>query len=102
GVEVAVDDEVQEPVHEGADAVLGQVDVVVPPGDQVVDGELLVLAHRHQRRGCDERGDLPGDELPGRDVQPHGVDGQEVVALVPAEFGTLATHARIIHGQGVQ
>jgi hypothetical protein len=49
GGEVAVDDVVEQSVQEEGDTMPGQVGVVVPPLDQAVDVEPVVLTDGDQR-----------------------------------------------------
>ena len=66
GVEVAVDDEVEQAVQQGADAVPGQVGVVVPAARPARRwGTSSSLRTVTSARRGDERGDLAGDQLAG-------------------------------------
>ena len=101
-LEVAVHDEVEQPVQQVADAVMGEVEVGVPALDDLADVQAVVLADGDQRVRQHERGDLAGGELPGGLIQPGAVGGHEQVRVVPVDLGPLPVEQRVLDGHRVQ
>ena len=89
GVEVAVDDDVEQAVEQEADAVHGEVGGAVPALEHGVDREAVVLADGDQPARADERVDLGLVERAALDVDPDRVAGQEQVGGVAVELGPL-------------
>ena len=82
--------------------MLGQVGVVVPPGEHSVDRELVVFPDSDKRGLGDERCDLAGDQFAGLHVQVHRVGGEEVMAGVAVELRSLASTGGVLDGERVQ
>jgi hypothetical protein len=99
---VAVHDVVEQPVEQVADAVHDQVRAVVPPLDQAVDVEAVVLADGDEGLGGDEGGELAADQLRRRPVEPHGVGGEEQVIGVAVQFGPLMALDGVLDRERVQ
>jgi hypothetical protein len=101
-LELTIDDVVQQPVQQVADAEFGEVGAFVPALDDRVDVQPVVLADGDQRLAGDEGRDLAGAQLAGAGVQPRPVGGQEQVAAVAVKLGPLAVAQRGLDGQRVQ
>jgi hypothetical protein len=99
GVEVPVDHEVQQAIDEGADPVLGQVGVVVPPREHSVDRELVVLPDSDKSGSGHERCDRAGDQFAVFTCQVHRVEGEKVMAAKAVELRSLASTGGVLDGE---
>jgi hypothetical protein len=75
GDEVPVDDDIQQPPQQEADAVAGQVGRAVPAGHHPLDVEPGILADGDQRPWGGEGGQLAGSQRAGVVIQADGVGG---------------------------
>ena len=102
GVEVAVDDDVEQAVEQEADAVGGEVGRAVPALEHGVDREPVVLADRDEPALVDERVDLGLVEAPCLGVDAHGMAREEQVGRVVVELGSLVGAEGVLDGELVQ
>ena len=101
-VEMAVDDDVEQPVHQGQDAVLEQRAVLMPAGDDRVHVELAGVADGDQRVADDERRH-PGQREVGAVLgQLRGVGGDEGVVCVPRHLRAFVRADRVLDRVRVQ
>ena len=101
-LEVAVHDEVEQPVQQEADAVPGEVRVVVPALDDLADVQAVVLADGDQRVRQHERGHLAGGQLAGGRIEPRAVGGHEQVGVVAVDLRPLPVEQRVLDRDRVQ
>ena len=102
GVEVAVDDHVEQPVEQEADTVGGEVGGAVPALEHRLDREPVVLADGDQPPLADEGVDLGLVEAAGLGVDPDRVAGQEQVGGVAVELRALVGPERVLDGELVE
>ena len=98
-VEVAVDDHIEQPVEQEADAVRGEVHGAVPPLDHACHREVFALANGDEPAGTDEGVDLVLDEAGALGVDADGVARQEQVGRVVVELGSLVLTKGVLDGE---
>ena len=99
---MAVDDHVEQPPQQEADAVLCQLCVVVPAGDDRVDRVARRLAHGDQVALGGEDRELVGLQRAGLVVERHVVHRDEDVVVVVVELRPLPLRRGILDRQRVE
>jgi hypothetical protein len=89
GVEMPVDDVIDQAVEQEPNSVPGEVYRFIPTDDDVVQVERIVLSNGHQRCCRYESGELVKLELAGGSVQSHAVHAEELVICIAVELGAL-------------
>ena len=102
GLEVVVDDQVEQPVEQERDSVAGQIGARIPAVDERVDVEPVVVLHRHERGFRDERRHLGGLQLAAVDVERDVVGVQKEVVGIAVELGPLVGGDGVLDREGVQ
>ena len=101
-VEVAVDDDVEQPVEQETDAMDGEIRRTVPTGEHGVDREPVVLADGDEPTVVDEGVDLGLVETAAVGVDAHRVAGQEEMRGIRVELGSLMGAERVLDRELVQ
>ena len=102
GMEVAVDDDVEEAIEQERHPVGGQVGRAVPALQHGSDREPVVLADGDEPAPADERVDLCRLQDAVVGVHADGLAGQEQVGGVAVELGALVWSQGVLHGELVQ
>ena len=101
GVEVLVDDEVEQPVEQEPDTVRDQLGRLIPPVEERFDREAVLLADREEPARADEGVDLT--RVQHADVRrAQGMAGDEQVGRVVIELRSLVGTERILDRELVQ
>src|SRR6266487_403788 len=101
-VEVPINDIVEQPVQQVADAELRQVWAGVPALDDRPDVQPVVLADRYQRPRGDEGGEFARGQPAASGVEVRPVGGEEQMTAVAVQLGALALLHRVLDRQRVQ
>jgi hypothetical protein len=101
GVEVTVDDDVEEAPQQEGRAERGEIGVAVPPLQHGGHVESLGM-HRDDGPLGDEGLHLDLAQLVRPGVDAHGVGGEKEMGVVPVELGALVLVHRVLDGEVVQ
>ena len=99
---MAVDDDIEQPPQQEADAVLREVGVGVPSLQHRRRVQVSGLAHRDQvTLGCEHR-ELARHELAAVVVEMHVVQREEDMVVVVVQLRPLSLVQRVLHRERVQ